>query len=149
MTRALAAAWLLVGCYATHPTPERPRDFAALNLGEQVPTALLYEAADALVPCMGRTYDLTGWTAWVVADSYQCLSGDCFSCPLDVMAMCGPPPPGYTEETAPCECAGLTSFSTKRIALAPDLASLRHEVRHAGWKLYDPKHSEPEWKLCL
>ncbi len=147
MTRALIVL-LLTGCYATHPPGERPATFTELNFGEQVPTGLLIEAADALEPCIGRPYDLDGWTAWVVADSYQCLNGDCFSCPLDTKPMCPPPPPGYTEETAPCECGGSTHFATKQIALAPDLGSLRHEVRHAGWLLYDPQHREPEWRLC-
>lgn len=158
MTRTLASlllyacCWCALSCYATTPA-ERPAAFADLHLGERVPHALLVDAAESLAPCVGRPFDLDGWTAWIVDDGTKCYEGACFLCPVESRAVCmGDLPEGCaTDADCPCECGGLTDRDSKRIALAPGLVSLPHEVLHAGWWLFEPEdyaHTGPEWK-CL
>ena len=146
--KLIAPLILLLGCAAAPPPGPRPATFDQLDLGERVPHSVLLAAAAEARECLGGQYDLDGWTAWVVVQSAPCLSAECFLCPANTRPSCGPPPPGYTEETAPCECGGLTNFASKRIALTPDLHAIVHEVMHAGWDLTDPNHGEPEWKRC-
>lgn len=130
MTSARQVALVAVlgtGCAAVVDPGPRPADFDGLDLAHEIPQAELLAIADALQPCMGGPYDLDGWRAWTVARVVDCEAGaECFSCPIGV-AGC--------PEGAECLCGGVSDVFGKRIAVAPDRASLVHEVQHAAWGL--------------
>jgi hypothetical protein len=141
--RHLPLLFLLTSCAPAAPT--RPPTFNDLMLGEQVPAAVVDQAAALVAECLGTSMTIDGWTVWIVADSYAAIEGEAFRCPTSSPATCGPPPEGYTEATAPCECAGLTNRLSKRIALTPNRSALRHELLHA----YGLEHADADFARCL
>ena len=142
MSTRIVAALLLTACTSAPPAPivDHPTaDFAALTLGEQVPQDIVDDALAELSDCLGMTVDIGDWTVWLVTDSMD----TCTEIAPGVFALgfeCGladgacenyPPPDGKTVEQCPCVCSGLADAATHRIALAPDLRAINHELLHA------------------
>ena len=145
MSRITIAAALLYSCSTASHLQSIESRFNALQLGELVPQSKIDTARAEVEACTGEPIDLAGWTVWYVdaADVLTSCSGDpAFECYTNSQACNYPVPPGRTAEECPCVCSGLTSFATKRIAVAPGAKALKHELLRAGYGLDDDGDSD-------
>lgn len=160
---AVTAAALL-GC-AAEPTDEHgaAASLSGLQMSAPVDWALIEPVVAELEQCLGRRLNLDGWAVRIVEDARPSCSGPlAFDCPIEPET-CGEPPWNaaearrYTESECPCLCSGVTSATTRTIAVAPSLhdrslpgPALRHELIHAGTgigiTIWDPHHERAEWE---